>query len=89
MEKELKKLGFKKKWFDDKSAYWFRKKVKYKDFKIIFYVEFDPDVFYMDVETYNVDLRHKSLSKSSIETIALFKCNLKTIKKTLKRYEKT
>lgn len=85
LDKELIKLKFKKKWFDDKSGYWFEKKVKYKDFKLGFTVQTDNKLFIMECQTYEYSSR--VLNKRQAEDIAMFKPDIKTIKKVLRRYK--
>jgi len=41
-EKQIKELGFRKKWFNDKSSYWWVKPFKLGEFKAYFYYD---DVF--------------------------------------------
>lgn len=49
-EKLLKYNGFKKKWLDDKSGYWFRKKFDFPVFgKLICDVEPDNEVIFLEV----------------------------------------
>lgn len=85
LEIELVKLKFKRVWFSDKSGYWFEKKVKYKDFKLTFVIETDNKLFFLDCETF--EYFNRKLNKRNRETIAKFKCDLKTIKQVLKRYK--
>lgn len=84
-ESELIKLGFKKIWFSDKSGYWFERKSKMKDLKLMFYVEPERNLFLLDFQTFQY--YNKGLHKLDYETVAKFKCNLKTIKETIKKYK--
>ena len=77
MEKELKKLGFKKKWLSDRSSYWFEKPFKLKDIKFIFIIQLDPDKFELDIYDDSINCE---------ETVKSFKCDLKTIKQKLTYY---
>ena len=85
LESEIKKLGFKKGWFMDKSGYWYSYKKKYKDLDIEFIVESDHKYFCMQVKVYKGDL--KKLTRGQYEDVKLFKCNLKTIKEVIKKYK--
>ena len=84
-EKELSKLGFKKCWFSDRSGYWFEKKVKYKDFKLQFICETDRNLFLMSAKT--SEYFGNKMNVVGYEDIKKFKCDLKTIKQTLKKYK--
>ena len=84
-EKELSKLGFKKCWFSDRSGYWFEKKVKYKDFKLQFTCETDTNLFLMSAKTFQYF--SGKMDVAGYFDIKKFKCDLKTIKQTLKRYK--
>ena len=53
-EKQIKELGFRKKWFNDKSSYWWVKPFKLGEFKAYFYYD---DVF---SHIYVHTLNHKS-----------------------------
>ena len=86
-EKELKALGFKRKWLFDKSGYWLEKRVKYKDFDIKFNADPEANTFFILVKVY-MDVTYKGkLSGSIHEAVKSFPCNIKTIKEILKRYE--
>jgi len=84
-ESELIKLGFKRAWSSDKSGYWLKKKVKYKDFKLQFICETDRDLFLMSAKTFLY--YSNKMNSPSYEYIKKFKCDLKTIKETIKKYK--
>jgi hypothetical protein len=84
-EKELSNIGFKKRWLSDKSGYWFEKNVNYKDFKLQFICETDRNLFLMSVKTF--EYYGDKMNSSDYENIKKFKCDLKTIKQTLKKYK--
>jgi hypothetical protein len=86
LEKEAINLGFKKKWFDDKSGYWLEKNVKFKHFKLKFVIESDYKLFLMSCQTYELHCGYK-LYKREFEEIAKFKCDINTIKEILKEYK--
>ena len=86
LESDIKKLGFKKQWFQDKSGYWFIKVFKYKDLSMRFYLEADNKYFSLQIKTGDL-YRSKSKLDSVYNDAAKFKCDLKTIKETLKRYK--
>ena len=44
MKIDTKKYGFKQKWFDDKSGYWYEKKISHHPFLKDVKVVFDDDV---------------------------------------------
>jgi hypothetical protein len=85
LESEIKKLGFKKRWFQDRSGYWMFKIVKYKDLDIKFTVQSDTPYFGMGVKTYSGSLT--KLKYPQYEDVKLFKCDLKTIKEVIKKYK--
>ena len=85
LENTAKKLGFKKKWCDDKSGYWLELKKDFKDLKVKFYIESDRNLFSMSVMVYDENI--KKLTKGQYETVKLFKYDTKTIKEVIKRYK--
>ncbi len=85
LESEIKKLGFKKKEFSDKSGRWWEYKFKFKDFKCKLTVESDRKAAYLDIKVY--DWNFGELKGGQYDTVKLFKCNLKTIKEIIKKYK--
>jgi len=85
LEAEAIKLGFKKKWLDDKSGYWLEKKSIDRDFKIRFTIESDHNSFSLEVMVFEPNI--KKLQDGQYEAVKLFKCDIKTIKEVLKRYK--
>jgi len=67
-EKELQELGFKKKWLDDKSGYWFEYKPKDSITKIIFYVDFDYKQYELQTSKYEIIKSYANLD-SLLKTI--------------------
>ena len=86
LESDLKKLGFKKKFLDDKSGYWLEKSIKFLDLKGKIVIETDRNISLLDLQTYRYD--SNKLFKSNLETVLKFKCDLKLIKEILKKYDK-
>lgn len=84
-ERELKQLGFKKVYFDDRSGYWFVKNMKMRGLTGRFYLEPDNDLFVVEVMTYNYT--NKTLKKRWLEIVAKLKCNLPTVKNAIKTYK--
>lgn len=81
-EKELKNLGFKKVWLDDKSGYWFEKKFKILEFKGRFYYDgkFSTIDVVNNLDTYEITI-WSGTYKKLIEKVK--KYNKKFTKKTL------
>ena len=86
LEIELIKLGFKRKWFVDKSGYWFEKSFKKGDFKLRFTIETDNKIFGLDCLVYQYS--NKKLTSPQYEAIKLYPCTLSSVKKVLKQYGK-
>jgi len=86
LEIEIQKLGFKRRWLTDKSGYWFEKKFKLKDLKSQFIIETDHKLFQLEIMTYEIGYDQKMYAKHYHE-VAKFKCDIKTIKQTLKKYK--
>ena len=85
-EQELKKLKFKKVWFGDKSGYWYELHRKFLDFKIMFTVEPERDIFTLGVITGEWTSGSIKFNKH-YDDVATYSCNLKTIKKALDKYK--
>lgn len=85
LEIQLIKLGFKRHWLSDKSGYWFEKETKFKDLKLKFIVETDYKLALMQVQT--GEYFNSKFKLNQWEDVFKFKCNLQTIKETLKRYK--
>lgn len=86
LEKELVKLGFKKKYLFDKSGYWMEKSIKPLGLKGKITVESDNNLVLVDIQTYEY-FEHK-LNKGNMETITKIKCDLTSIKQAIKKYGK-
>jgi hypothetical protein len=86
LEESLKKLGFKKKYLNDKSGYWMEKPVKFLDLKGKIYLQSDSKVAFLEIQTYDFYL--SKLKKANTETVLKIKCDLPSIKAALKKYDR-
>lgn len=80
LEKKLIKLGFKRKWLDDKSGYWFEYAdfIKVADEEIFFkiYIETDSKLYYNSIYTKATEFKYRYTFDKSF--------NVKDIKKLIK-----
>lgn len=86
LEKELIKLGFKKKWLVDKSGYWMEKGFKYKDLRMKFYIETDRKLFTLGCKTGSLEMSRITF-RDYYDDVAKYKCDLRTIKKVINNYK--
>ncbi len=84
LEIKLIKLGFKRKWLDDKSGYWFFKKVRYNDLKLKFICEPDNKLCLLEAMTYTEIQPYK---EKQYEIVKIIKCNYKDIEKYINKYK--
>ena len=73
-KKKLKKLGFKKKWLEDKSGYWFEKKLPHPYFKkLTLNVDLDCGfgitIDVEDINGYMVDIFQSEITMGKVLTI--------------------
>jgi hypothetical protein len=89
-ELELNKLKFKREGFEDGSSYWFNKQIKYKDFQLNIYVQFNKDILALQVRNRSdfYSINKKITYNSYFDTIKEFKLNLKNVKSLIKKYGK-
>ncbi len=89
LEISLKKLGFKKKWLDDKSGYWLEKRYKIKDLGLNCKLIVEPDRNFM-VNTAKVGrcFNNYIISNIQYDDFKVGKIDLKYITKGLKKYGK-
>lgn len=80
LEKELNKLGFRKKWLQDKSGYWLEKPFKFKglDFKLV--AETDKKLLYLQV-------RLKIRFIFQYDDVKIYRLSLSIIKRILKDFK--
>lgn len=86
LEKEIIKLKFKKLWFNDKSGYWFEKKIKYKDLDLKLIIESDTKLFLMSVKTGDY-FEGKINFNKFYGDIKKFPLTLKKVKEVIKKYK--
>lgn len=88
LEKELRSLGFKKKFLYDKSGYWMEKKLtKFKDLDLLIYVETDRKVLSLHIRT-GVTHAGKLHMNQYYDDVKNYKLTLPNIKKLIKTYGK-
>lgn len=86
MEKELIKLGFKRRWLSDKSGKWLIKPFDFKGIKMQLYAEVDHRMLCVEVETGNYFSNKLSLNKF-YDPISKHKLTLENVRKLIKMYK--
>lgn len=86
LEQKIEKLGFKRKWFQDRSGYWYIKPIEYKDLKLNIYIEVDRKYLGLQVKTANY-ISNELKSNKYYDDVKKYELTLGNIKKLIKRYK--
>lgn len=86
MEEELKKLGFKKRWFEDKSGCWLIKIFTFKGIQMRLYVEVDNRLLFTEIKTGDYFNNKLSLNKC-YDPISKHKLTLENVRMLIKKYK--
>lgn len=88
MEKELKELGFKKKWLSDMSGHWFRKNFKGEDFKFRIEVDTESRHCHLSIKTFSHVTCEGKCEDPQYEVVKRIPYNITKIKEIINKYSK-